>query len=161
VYRSLVPRAGAVWLVLMAVETVHGIARTLLLAPYVGEFHARQVSVLSGSALILLTATLCSRWLGAETRRDRLLVGGGWLVLTVLFELGLGRLVLGYSWQRLLADYDLARGGLMPFGLVVLVLAPVIGPVFRPWLAARLGGFGARHGAARSAGSTATRRLPR
>ena len=128
--RALLRRAVAVWLLLMAAETVHGTLRTLLLAPSLGDLVARQVSVLTGSLLILLLAYLTSPWLRARTVRAQLLVGGLWLILTLLFELGLGRYGLGYSWERLAEDYDLARGRLLPLGLVVLVLAP--------WLAARL-----------------------
>ena len=128
--RALALRAVAVWLLLMTVETVHGTLRTLVLTPYLGDFSARQVSVLSGSLLILLTAYLTGRWLHAQTTRAQLLVGGSWLALTLGFELGVGRYVVGYAWERLAADYDLARGGLLPFGLVVLALAP--------WATARL-----------------------
>jgi len=128
--RAVVPRAVAVWLLLMLIETAHGTLRTLALTPYLGDLYARQVSVLSGSLLILLTAYLTSHWLRAETPRAQLLVGGLWLALTLLFELGLGHYGLGYSWERLAEDYDLVQGRLLPFGMVVLTLAP--------WVAARL-----------------------
>lgn len=129
----LLARAAIVWLAMMAVETAHGIARTLLLATYLGDFRARQMGVLTGSALILLIATCCHGWLRAETGRAQLLVGLGWLALTVLFEIGLGRLALGYSWERLLADYNLAQGGLMLFGLVTLMLAPLLAARLMVW----------------------------
>jgi hypothetical protein len=45
-------RALLVWLVIIGVETVHGILRTLVLLPAVGDFRARQISVLTGSVLI-------------------------------------------------------------------------------------------------------------
>ena len=129
-YPALLRRAGAVWLLLMAIETVHGTIRQLVLAPYLGDQHARQVSVLTGSLLILLTAYLTGPWLAAQAARAQLLVGGLWLALTLLFEMGLGHYGLGYSWERLAADYDLARGGLLPLGMMVLMLAP--------WMAACL-----------------------
>ena len=42
-----------------------------------------------------------------------------WVVLTVLFELALGTL-LGLTRERMLADYDVAAGGFMAFGLLFL-----------------------------------------
>ena len=39
----VVLRAVLVWVVIIAVETVHGILRTLLLVPLVGDFPARSV----------------------------------------------------------------------------------------------------------------------
>jgi len=43
-----------------------------------------------------------------------------------LFEIGLGRFVFAYSWEQIAADYNLLQGGLMPIGLVLLVLSPFI-----------------------------------
>jgi hypothetical protein len=34
--------------------------------------------------------------------------------------------VVGASWERLLSDYNVLQGGLMPFGMIVLVLSPWI-----------------------------------
>jgi hypothetical protein len=46
-----------------------------------------------------------------------------WVLLTECFEYTLGRL-LGLDVERMLADYDLARGGFMLFGLAFMLLAP-------------------------------------
>jgi hypothetical protein len=60
-------RAFAVWLVMMAAETAHGVLRGLLLVPLVGDLPARQVGVLIGSLLILGIAWLFIRWVRAGT----------------------------------------------------------------------------------------------
>ena len=119
-------RALVVWLVIVAFESAHGTLRELFLAPLVGDFRARQVAVFTGSLLILALSYLFVRWLRAATTVRLLAVGALWLCLTLLFEFGLGLFVLGYSWERLASDYDLSRGALMPFGLVLLTLAPLI-----------------------------------
>jgi hypothetical protein len=49
-----------------------------------------------------------------------------WLVLTVLFGFALGLPALGLPCERLTEDCDLARGGLMPVGLLVMTLAPLL-----------------------------------
>ncbi|MGL4881608.1 MAG: hypothetical protein ACRC8K_11140, partial [Waterburya sp.] len=49
-----------------------------------------------------------------------------WLGLTVGFEIMLGRFVMGLSWERIASDYNLLQGGLMPLGLLVLTLSPLI-----------------------------------
>jgi hypothetical protein len=79
-------------------------------------------------------------------------VGALWLFLTLIFEFGLGLFVLGYSWERVASDYDLSRGGLMPFGLVLLALAPLIAARLRDL---KTGGTGAnRAGSSLSARHT-------
>ena len=45
-----------VWVCIIFVEVLHGIARTLILAPVIGDFRARQVAVFTGSFLVVLVA---------------------------------------------------------------------------------------------------------
>jgi hypothetical protein len=122
----LLARAVAVWLALMAAEVAQGTLRTLYVAPSLGDRRARQVGVFSGSAMNLVIASLAASWLRATTTRAQLPVGLVWVMLTVVFEVGLGRVVLRYPWRRVAADYDLPRGGLMPIGLAILAAAPLV-----------------------------------
>ncbi|MDX2240437.1 MAG: hypothetical protein NW224_07130 [Leptolyngbyaceae cyanobacterium bins.302] len=115
----------AVWLVIILAETLHGTVRTLWLAPLIGDLPARQVSFFTGVGLILAIATLFIPWLHAS-HAQLLKIGALWAILTLAFEIGLGRFILGYSWERVLADYNLAQGGLMAIGLVILTFAPLI-----------------------------------
>lgn len=62
-------------------------------------------------------------WIRIRSAWGALAVGGLWVVLTSTFEVALGRLT-GVGWNRILADYDIARGGLMPLGLLAMVLTP-------------------------------------
>jgi hypothetical protein len=83
--------------------------------------------------VILLIAWLFIRWIRAKTTCSLLAVGVGWLVLTVLFEIGLGRLAMGLTWERIFSGCDLSKGGMMSLGVVCLTFAPL--------LAARLRGL--------------------
>jgi len=123
---TIVLRASVVWLVIIGVETAHGILRTVLLVPVIGDFPARQVGVFTGSVLILGVAVLFIRWVRAGTNRRLLAVGLLWAVLTVLFEIGLGRRILGLPWDRLLEDYDLTRGGVLGLGLLFMAVTPLL-----------------------------------
>lgn len=122
---ALAGRALVVWLIVIAAETIHGIARTLVLTPRVGDFRARQIAVFTGAAIILGITLACIRWIRPPHGRAALAIGGLWLVLTVVFEITLGR-ATGASWARIIEDYDLWHGGLLAFGMAVLALAPLI-----------------------------------
>ena len=119
-------RALLVWLVVIVAESVHGTLRTLYLAPAIGDFPARRVGVFIGSALIFVIALAFIRWIGAQSRRQLLCIGALWVALTIAFEVGLGRAVLHLDWARILADYDLSRGGLMGFGLLAMFFIPLL-----------------------------------
>lgn len=119
-------RAFLVWLVIIAAETVHGVLRGILLVPLVGDLPARQIGVPVGSLIIFAVAYIFVRWIAARTRLQLLGVGLLWLVLSVLFEIGLGRVVLGLPWGRIMEDYDPARGGFLVFGLLVMAVSPLL-----------------------------------
>ena len=125
-------RGLVVWLVIIAAEIVHGILRAVVLVPVVGEFRSNQIGVFTGSLIILVIAWLSIRWIGTSRRSDLIMVGSFWLALTFAFELLFGRLVMNLSWKRLLADYNLLAGGLMPLGLLVLLFAPWTASKMRP-----------------------------
>jgi hypothetical protein len=72
---------------IIIVEVLHGIGRTLFLAPAVGDFRARQIAVFTGSFLILVVATSFIRWIRPAHPGEAVYVGIVWLVLTLAFIL--------------------------------------------------------------------------
>jgi len=123
---DLILRAGCVWLMIIVAEIIHGIARVRFLEPRVGDWRARQIAVFTGSVIVLTIAALTVSWIDPSSDKAALGVGLGWTVTTVVFELLFGRYVAGLSWQRLLADFNIVRGGMMPIGLLAMLLAPWI-----------------------------------
>jgi hypothetical protein len=126
----MIGRALLVWLLMMTLETIHGVLRSRFLVPVIGAVGARQIGVLIGSALILAIAIFTIAWIHPTSERALLTIGVLWLVLTLAFEFGVGH-ALGRPWAALLADYDLTRGGLLSIGMVVLALSPLIAAHFR------------------------------
>lgn len=115
-------RALAIWLLFIAAESVQGALRRLLTSPEV-DFAARQVSVIIGAIVMFAITWFCIRWMRLRTAIEALTVGIVWVVLTLLFEISLGR-AMGLGWSRILVDYDLLNGGLMPLGLLAMALTP-------------------------------------
>lgn len=122
----IILRSLAIWLVLICAEIVHGILRELFLVRLVGHFRSNQIGVFTGSAIIIAIAYLTIRWIGAKQTSDFLFLGAIWLVMTVAFEVLFGRFVIRLPWEELLEGYNIAEGGLMPFGLLVLLFSPLI-----------------------------------
>lgn len=118
-YRPIV-----VWLVIIAAETIHGTIRNFFIAPMLGDLRSRQIGVFVGSLVIFFIACLFACWLRTASTNHLLVIGAGWVVLTVLFEISLGT-ALGLSVNRITEDYDPSRGGLMIFGLVFLLFSPL------------------------------------
>jgi hypothetical protein len=66
----------------------------------------------------------------AKTRAAQLRVGIFRAALTLLVEAVLGR-ALGLGWDRILSDYNPARGGWMMAGIVFMLVAPLLAAKLR------------------------------
>lgn len=122
---KVLSRGLIVWLIIIIFESIHGVARGLILEPIIGDFRARQVSVFIGAGLIVAVTFIFVRWLKGSRAIDFILVGMMWVALTVIFKIALGRMVMDLSWERIASDYDLSSGGLMPLGLLVMLFVPI------------------------------------
>lgn len=133
-------RALTVWLLIVAVESISGTLRELFLAPAVGELLARQIGFYIGVALVLGVSWMTAPWLGARKRTTQLAIGTLWMVLTALFEVGIGA-ARGRTWAQILAEFDPSGGGMMGFGLVLVLVAPSFGVWARHVAGARTPGL--------------------
>lgn len=111
------------WLVLLVIGFSNGVLRQLGYARFFSDLTAHQISaatfvVLQAIAIYLLTR----RWpLASPAQAWR--VGALWLVLTFLFETGMG-VAAGHPWSEIFADYALWEGKLWPLLLLFILVAP-------------------------------------
>jgi hypothetical protein len=126
-------RALGLWVVLMLVETLQGLWRVKVLAIWIGEAAAREVSIFTGSLVILLITFACIGWISARSART-LLLGLTWVALTVVYEFVLGRFVFHQTWSDIASDFDLLHGRLLPIGLLILLFSPLLAA----WLRGRI-----------------------
>lgn len=118
-------------MLLASAETLHGIARTLWVAPHLGKQRAQRWSVLSGS---LLAFGLC--WwrvpgFGLQGAVPHLLLGTVLALFMAAFDLALLRWVMRRPWRVALQDLDPRHGNLLLLGLGVLCLTPWAASVLR------------------------------
>jgi len=127
-------KALAAWFLLLSLAILNGGLREHLLVPALGRMVALPVSGVLLSAAIFLVTWLVSTWFRCRRAAQYWLIGVLWLVLTLLFEFGLGRFVQHRDWLDLLGAYTFRGGNLWPLVLVVTLVSPR--------LAARLRGLG-------------------
>ncbi len=116
----------ALCVALAGAETLHGIARTVLLAPRVGKAAAIKLSVVSGTLLAFGVCFLLVPGIGLEGAAAHLGLG---LVLAAFmagFDIAFGRLVMRLGWRRVLQDFNPASGNYLSLGLVALAFIPVL-----------------------------------
>lgn len=128
---SVAARAFAVWALLMLLESGNGLVRRIFVEQFFDDLAARRIGVAIGSLIVLGVSYVLGPWLRVRRPSRLLLVGLAWTVLTVLFEIVLGRWAFGLSWAQIGSDYDLRAGGAMPLGLLLMTFAPLIGVSMR------------------------------
>jgi hypothetical protein len=129
---ALLGRAVAVWAVLLVVAVASGGVRELVLAPRLGAALALTVGGLWLCLAVVAVAYGAAPWLGVREGRGLLLLGLGWLGLTLAFETIFG-LVRGQTLAELGAAYSFRGGNLWPVVLVVIVFAPCLAAWLRGW----------------------------
>lgn len=119
-------RAIGLWFVLMAAETMNGLWSAKELALWIGDAAARDVSVFTGSIVILLITFAAIGWIPAHSVRTLLVIGMSWVLLTVFYEFTFGYLAFHRPLTDTASDFDPFHGRLLPIGLLVLFFAPLL-----------------------------------
>ena len=113
------------WLPMIPIAIFNGIIREGILNIHFNQIVAHQISTLLLILLCTIYIRLIFRFLKLNSIRQALKLGLLWVLLTVLFEFGLG-LALGHSWNRLWSNYNLLTGQIWLIFLISLFLLPYL-----------------------------------
>lgn len=103
---------------------LHGIARTVWLAPKVGKVLAVKLSIVSGTLLALGVCYLFVPGVGLRGLKQHLLLGVGLALFMAAFDVAVGKLIMRFQWPRIWRDFNPASGNYLSIGLVLLALMP-------------------------------------
>jgi hypothetical protein len=115
------------WLGLAVAIPANGFVGKFIVEPRLGEYPTHVYK-----SVVALVLILFAGWLFSHTAYGSSGIGAGivcgttWLVLTAGFEFIAGHYAFGNSWERLLADYNLAAGRLWVLVLAATLIAPVL-----------------------------------
>ena len=120
------------WLAMAVAMSANGVFREMGRKRWLDVPTADLVSAAIGAVIILLLTFFFFRALAGSSTRTLLFVSAFLVVLTVIFEVAIGRLVDRRSWTELLGNYAIWRGRLWPALLLLIALTPFI---WGRWLA--------------------------
>lgn len=121
---DIVIRTLALCVALAGAETLHGIARTVLVVPRLGKERALRLSIVSGTALAFGVCFLLVPGIGLQTLAAHLALGAVLALFMASFDVAMGKLLLRRSWPKALADLDPRTGNLLLYGLIALLFMP-------------------------------------
>ena len=114
------------WFGMMMLAILNGGFRDFAYKAHVGDLAAHQLSTAS---LLLLFAVffwgLFKIW-PIQTKRQSWVVGGMWFLMTLVFEFGMGRLLMDKSWGELLYMYHLFDGQVWLFIPLWVLIGPYV-----------------------------------
>jgi hypothetical protein len=113
------------WLGMPVVAILNAIMREKFYKGTLGELAAHQISTITLIILIGIYTWLVSLGWKLESAGQAFIVGGIWLVLTIAFEFGFGRLVMKHPWECLFHDYNILKGRIWVLVLTWTFLAPL------------------------------------
>ena len=115
-----------IWFILAVSAIVVATFRVGVLLPPFGEQTAHQVGTLLYLIVQFFIIYFFIKKLKLKEIKTLLGIGIFWVVITVIFEFVFGHYVMGHSWQKLFADYNLFNGRLWVLVLLNNIAAPVI-----------------------------------
>ena len=119
-------RVVSLCVVLAGAETLHGIARTVLVVPRLGKEPALRLSIVSGTLLAFGICWLLVPGIGLQGWGEHVGLGAVLAAFMASFDLLLGRFLLRRSWAKAFSDFDPRTGNLLVFGLAALVTVPAV-----------------------------------
>lgn len=122
----MIEKTIIIWLIIAIAETIQGIIRIKFISRKMGERNARKLGLVTGTFIILLIGWLTIPWINPANITDCLLIGLIWLILMLIFDIGLGKYIFHYSWKRIGDDFNLSKGNFLTIGMIVLFLTPLI-----------------------------------
>lgn len=118
-------KALVIWLIMLVVAILNAGLRNAVITPRLGEPAGHVISTVTACAVFLVLMWFTLPWAGARGRRELVLIGVVWVILTVTFEFVAGHYLFGTSWDKLLTDYNVFRGRVWVAVLIVILLGPL------------------------------------
>lgn len=119
------------WGLILVLAMANGILREAFLLTYLSVNIAYFVSGCILAIGILLVAYLSVPRYGDILPSGFWIIGGYWLILTVIFEFALGYFITGATWSEMLDQYRFKDGNIWPLILIVVVISPVLASKIR------------------------------
>lgn len=118
------------WFPMLLLAICNGALRDMVYKKYTGELPAHQLSTISLILLFAFYIYVVVNKIPIHSVNQAMIIGIMWLMMTLLFEFGFGR-IRGNSWAKLLHDYNILEGRIWVLVPLWVLLAPLIFYKFR------------------------------
>lgn len=124
--RMLYIKSIGIWFLLTVSAIIVATFRVGVLLPPFGEQTAHQLGTILFLIIQFVIIYFFIKKMKIKETKTLLGIGIFWVVITIIFEFVFGHYVMGHSWQKLFADYNLLNGRLWVLVLLNNIAAPLI-----------------------------------
>ena len=114
------------WLGMVILAILNGAIREKAYGQFMRELSAHQLSSFTGLVLFGVYIWVLTGLFRIESSRQALLIGGMWLIMTVVFEFIFGHFVMGHPWNKFFNDYNIPEGRVWSLVLIWTAVAPYL-----------------------------------
>ncbi|MFA9374953.1 MAG: hypothetical protein ACERKK_12440 [Poseidonibacter sp.] len=107
-------------------ETFNGIFRVKVLSKKLGIKKAKLLSFLLGGSIVLILNLILVPWIEPKSMMDAFSIGFTWMSLMLAYDIFVGKVLFRLSWEKTLEDFNIFKGNLLSFGLLLIVFLPII-----------------------------------
>ncbi|MGA9108850.1 MAG: hypothetical protein ACLPSL_09400 [Smithella sp.] len=112
------------WLSLLVIAFINGAFRQIVFQNSLGDLRAHQLSTAIGISLFgIYIYWIIRRW-QPESLKETMQIGFLWMVLTIVFEIGMARLFQNRDWSSVFRDYNILEGRVWILVLLWVAIAP-------------------------------------
>lgn len=115
--------ATVAWFAILLLAIANGGFREIVLIP---KFGLLLGNTMSGTLLIIAVFAVAQALVVFRTPQNNSqawLIGTGWLLATIIFEFGFGRIIQDKEWSALFAAYTFQNGNIWPLVLAAVLCA--------------------------------------
>ena len=125
----MIKKSILIWLLIIPLAILNGILRESVLIPFIGIKYALPISGIILCSFIFVVSLIFIPKLGRGINKTYWVIGGLWIILTILFETIMG-LASGNNLSDLMKAYDITSGDLW---LLIVIFVGIA-----PWLTAKI-----------------------
>lgn len=116
-----------VWFIFVILAIINGGIRDRYFKPYVGDLTAHKISTIIFIVAILIVTYLILKFSNLKlSDSEAIIIGAIWLLLTIFFEFIAGHYIFGNSWEKIVGDYNIFKGRIWSFVLLITFIAPYL-----------------------------------
>jgi hypothetical protein len=122
-----IKRAILAWVLFIPVAFLNGFIREVFTKRAAGDLTAHQISCMTASiAFVALSYLMLHKRIAELNNKILRITGMMWVLMTMVFEFGLGRYINNVSWDLLFQDYNIFEGRLWILVLLTILFTPIM-----------------------------------